>query len=106
VEAGLKNVYMIIEIVYFVIFRINFKHFFFKQFKIQKSNLLVRLGGGSYTAGYIFPGVRYIGETIARQMKAATALKGTILQKTYQRYTFSSYSRINMNLKFSEVASF
>jgi len=65
-----------------------------------------RLGGVSYTAGYVFRSVRYTGETIATQMKPATALKGTILQKTDQRCTFSSYSRINMCLKYSEVASF
>ena len=41
-----------------------------------------------YTPEYVFRGVRYTGETIAKQMKPATALKGTILQKTDQRCTF------------------
>ena len=33
-------------------------------------------------------GVRYTGEAFAEQMKAATALKGTILQKTDQNLLF------------------
>ena len=41
----------------------------------------------SYTAEYVFRGVRNTGETIAKQIKPATALKGTIFQKTDNRCT-------------------
>jgi len=44
-----------------------------------------RLPGVSYTSGYVFRCVRYTAEAIAKQMKATTALKGTILQKIDQK---------------------
>ena len=37
-----------------------------------------RLGGVSYANKYVFRGVRYTGETIAKQMKPATALKRSV----------------------------
>ena len=52
----------------------------------------------SDTAMYLTPrklpfgGVRYTGEAIAKQMKSATDLKGTILQKADQRCTSASYT--------------
>ena len=48
---------------------------------------------------YVFRSVRYTGDSIAKQMKPATALKGKILEKADQRSKFSSYSMIDMNLK-------
>ena len=63
-----------------------------------------RLHGVSYTVELPFGGVRYSGEAIAKQMKATTAFKGTILQKTDQNLTLLSNSMMNMNLKFSKWA--
>jgi hypothetical protein len=57
------------------------------------------LHGVSYTVKSHFGGVRYTGEAIAKQMKATTAFKGTILQKTDQNLTLLSNSMMNMNLK-------
>ena len=38
-------------------------------------------------------------------MKPATALKGTIIQKTDQNFTLLSSRMVNMNLKFSKICS-
>jgi len=51
-------------------------------------------------------GVRYTVDAFAKQMKATTALKGTILQKTDQNFTLLSYSMVNMNLKVLKMSSF
>jgi len=45
------------------------------------------LRGVSYTVESPFGGVRYTGEAIAKKMKATTAFKGIILQKTDQNLT-------------------
>jgi len=52
----------------------------------------------SYTAEYLFHSVRYTAEAIAKQMKATTALKRTILPKIDQNLKFLSYSMMTMNL--------
>ena len=64
-----------------------------------------QLHGVSYTAEYIFWGVSYTTEAIAKQIKAITAFKGTLLQKIYQNFKFLSYSMMTMNLKFFKVCS-
>ena len=51
-------------------------------------------------------GVRYTAEAIAKQMKATTALKGTILQKIDQNFQILSYNMMNMNLKLFKVCFF
>ena len=56
-----------------------------------------RLGGVSYTAEWQLGSVRYTGEAIAKQMKSATALNRTILQKTTQNFTLLSHSMMKRN---------
>jgi len=64
------------------------------------------LCGVSCTMESPFGGVRYTREAIAKQMKATTAFKGTILQKTDQDLTHLSNSMMHTNLKFSKCAPF
>jgi len=70
------------------------------------------LHGVSYTTELLsknqnnLGGVIYTVVAIAKQMKATTALKGTILQKINQNFKFLSYSMMTMNLNIFKVCSF
>jgi len=63
------------------------------------------LGCVRYTAEWRLCSVSYTQEAFAKQMKATTALKGTILQKTDQNCSLLPYM-VNMNLNFFLMSSF